>query len=70
MGMITGLGRVSLLSGWIRRYRVRLGVIGSNPLRYVGAHPADRWDTALASWAVRAARGRRPAGPRLGFGPN
>jgi hypothetical protein len=23
-GMITGLGRVSLLSGWIRRYRVRL----------------------------------------------
>jgi hypothetical protein len=70
MGMITGSGRVSLLSGWIRRYRVRLSVIGSNPFHYVGAHLADCWDTTLASWAVRAARGRRPAGLRLGFGPN
>jgi hypothetical protein len=25
---------------------------------------------ALASWVVRVACGRRPAGPRLGFGPN
>jgi hypothetical protein len=24
----------------------------------------------LADWAMGAARGRRPAGPRMGFGPN
>jgi hypothetical protein len=33
--MITGSGRVSLLSGWIRCYRVGLGLTGQIRLRYV-----------------------------------
>jgi hypothetical protein len=38
--MITGLGRVSLLPGWIRRYRVRLGLTGRIWLRY-GVHARE-----------------------------
>jgi hypothetical protein len=34
MGMITGSGRVSLLLGQIRRYRVGLGLTGQIRLRY------------------------------------
>jgi hypothetical protein len=33
--MITGSGQVSRLSGWIRRYRVGLGLTGQIRLRYV-----------------------------------
>jgi hypothetical protein len=34
MGLITGSGRVSLLSGQIRHYWVRLGLTGRIRLRY------------------------------------
>jgi hypothetical protein len=36
-------------------YRVGFGVIGSDPLRYVGACPTDRWATVAdycAAWGV------------------
>jgi hypothetical protein len=50
-----GSGRVSLLSGQIRRYRVGL--------------PALRGCVPTVCWAAQAARGRRPAGPSR-FWPN
>jgi hypothetical protein len=60
--MITGSGRVSLLSGRIWRYRVGFMLNGLDPLRYVSAYPAVR----LVAW--RVAGWAEPVG-RLGFGP-
>jgi hypothetical protein len=64
MGMITGSGRVNLLSGRIRRYWVGFGsatwCAPANPL----GHGAGRLGR------VGRARAVRPAGPRRGFGPN
>jgi hypothetical protein len=51
-GMITGLGRVCLLSGRIRRYRIDLPALR-------GCAPAVRCAAAPAGWAVLATRGRR-----------
>jgi hypothetical protein len=45
--MITGFW-VGLAS-----YRVGFGVIGSDSLGCAGARQADRWATALASWAAQ-----------------
>jgi hypothetical protein len=53
--MITGSGRVNLLSG--------LDLLH-------GARPQIRWATTPAGWALLAARAVRLAGPRRGFGPN
>jgi hypothetical protein len=33
-------------------YRVRFSVIGSDPLRYVGARPADHWAMVAVCWAA------------------
>jgi hypothetical protein len=50
-------------------YQVGLGVIGSDPLCYVSARPADHWATVAGCWAAwRVARWAKPVG-RLGFGP-
>jgi hypothetical protein len=57
-----GSGRVSLLSGQIRRYRVGLPALR-------GCVPTVRWAAAPTGWAAQAARGRRPAGPSW-FWPN
>jgi hypothetical protein len=62
MGMITGSGRVNLLSGRIWRYRVGFG----SAMR---AHPRIRWAAAPAGWATQVVRAVSPAGPRHGFGP-
>jgi hypothetical protein len=50
-------------------YRVGFSVIGSDPLRYAGAHPTDRW-AAVADYCAtwRVAGWAKPVG-RLGFGP-
>jgi hypothetical protein len=48
-GMITGLGRVSLLSG-----RIRLN--GSDFASLHGARPLIHWAAATANWATQAAR--------------
>jgi hypothetical protein len=68
-GMITGSGRVSLLSGRIQRYRVRLGLTGQFLLRYAvhAREPLGRGADRLGC-AGRAHAGR-PAGPRRRFGP-
>jgi hypothetical protein len=55
-GMITGSGRVNLLSG-----QIWLNGSGLDLLR--GACPWDHWATAPAGWATQAARAVRPAGP-------
>jgi hypothetical protein len=54
--MITGLGRVSLLSGQIRQYRVGFGGIGSDSASLCGCTPVDRWAMAPTSWATQAMR--------------
>jgi hypothetical protein len=53
-GMITGSGRVSLLSGRIQRYRVD-SLYGSDSASLHGCALADRWAAAPASWAAQAA---------------
>jgi hypothetical protein len=61
MGMITGSGRVNLLSGRIRRYQVRFGSAKRcAPVNLLG-RGADR---------LGRARAVRPDGPHRGFGPN
>jgi hypothetical protein len=63
-GMITGSGRVNLLSGQIRHYRVGFGsATWCAPVNLLG-HSADRLGR------VARARTVKPAGPRRGFGPN
>jgi hypothetical protein len=63
-GMITGSGRVNLLSGRIRRYRVGFGsATWCAPVNSLG-RGADRLGR------VARARMVKPAGPRRGFGPN
>jgi hypothetical protein len=62
-GMITGSGRVNLLSGRIRCYRVRFG----SATRCAPVNPLGR-DAGRLGRAGRA-RAVRPAGPRRGFGP-
>jgi hypothetical protein len=50
-------------------YRVGFGVIGSDPLHYVGARPTDHWAAVADCWATwRVAGWAEPVG-RLGFGP-
>jgi hypothetical protein len=67
MGMITGSGRVSLVSGRIRRYRVRLGLTRRIQLRYALrareplGHNADRLGRA------GHARAGRLTGPHRRF---
>jgi hypothetical protein len=68
-GVITGSGRVSLLSGRIRRYQVGLGLMG-----WIWLHYAVRAREPLGHGASRlghAGRARvgRPAGPRRRVGP-
>jgi hypothetical protein len=60
-----GLGlRIRLAS-----YRVKFGVIGSDPLRYTGAHPTDRWAAVVGCWAAWRVAGWAEPVSRLGFGP-
>jgi hypothetical protein len=62
--MITGSGRVNLLSGQIRRYRVEFGsATRCAPVNLLGCN-AGRLGRAGSARAVR------PARPRHGFGPN
>jgi hypothetical protein len=63
-GMITGSGRVNLISGQIRRYRVRFG----SATRCAPASPLGHG----AGWLGHAghAHAVRPAGSCHGFGPN
>jgi hypothetical protein len=50
-------------------YRVGFGVIGSDPLRYVGAHPAKHWAAVAGYWAAwRVASWAEPV-DRLCFAP-
>jgi hypothetical protein len=69
MGMITGSGRVSLLSGQIRRYQVELGLTGWIWLRYTvrARKPLGRGVGRLG----RPGRARvgRLLGPRRRFSP-
>jgi hypothetical protein len=69
MGMIMSLGRVSLLSGRIRHYRVGLGLTGQIWLRYAvcAREPLGR-DAGRLGRGGRA-RVRRPAGLRRRFSP-
>jgi hypothetical protein len=62
MGLITGSGRVNLLSGRIRRYRVRFG----SATWCAPANPVGR-DTGQLG-RVGHACAVRPAGPRRRFG--
>jgi hypothetical protein len=59
-GMITGLGQVEGLS--TLNGSDRAAQDGCTPTRLTGP-------PALAFWANRAVRGRRPVGPPMGFGP-
>jgi hypothetical protein len=69
--MIMGSGRVSLLSGQIRCYRVEFTLNGSDRAARDRCAPARlAGSPMMACWADRAACMRRPAGPRLGIRPN
>jgi hypothetical protein len=61
---LTGSGRVNLLLGQIRRYRVGFG----SATRCTPVNPLGRG----ADWLGHAGRARvvRLVGPRRGFGPN
>jgi hypothetical protein len=50
-------------------YRVRFGVIGSDPLRYEGARLADRWAMVTGCWAAWGVAGWAEPVSRLSFGP-
>jgi hypothetical protein len=69
MGVITGSGRVSLLSGQIRHYQVGLSLTGQIQLCYAvrTREPLGRGAGRLGR-AGRAGAGR-PAGPRRRFSP-
>jgi hypothetical protein len=67
--MITGSGRVSLLSGLIRRYQVGLGLTGRIWLRYVVRAREPLGHGAGRVGRTSRARARRPVGPRRRFGP-
>jgi hypothetical protein len=64
MGMITGSGRVNLLSGRIRRYQVGFG----SAMLCALVNPLGHG----AGWLGHIGRARtvRLAGPHRGFGPN
>jgi hypothetical protein len=68
--MITGLCRVSLLSGRIRCYWVGSTLNGLDLLHFVGVRHVAPWAAVPAGWAEQVARGRmRSAGPSR-FRPN
>jgi hypothetical protein len=50
-------------------YRVGFNVIGSDLLRYVGAHLADRWAAVAGHWAAWGAAGWAELVVRLVFNP-
>jgi hypothetical protein len=50
-------------------YQVRISIIGSDPLRYVGACPGDRWATVAGYWATCDVAGWVEPVGRLVFGP-
>jgi hypothetical protein len=49
-------------------YRIKFSVIGSNLLRYAGAHPTNRWAAVAGYWAASRAAGWAESVVRLGFG--
>jgi hypothetical protein len=50
-------------------YRVGFSVFRSDPLRYAGARPVDRWVVVAHCWAAWGMAGWVEPVGRLGFGP-
>jgi hypothetical protein len=49
-------------------YQVRFNVIGLDLLRYVSAHPTNRWAAVAGHWAAWGAASWAEPVVRLGFG--